>query len=120
MSCKMGVGCDEAGVCFAAASGCPDLCARDDSRSGWVRAIDDALVCWHIGVANENDSYYDAKGKLNTLLEMEVQVACDPAVNGGKVLVNQKQLKTLLTYFAQGQMPTGVRECLNQTLEEIA
>lgn len=35
---------------------------------GWIRAIDEALVCHHIDVANADDSYAIAKDKLNKLL----------------------------------------------------
>lgn len=35
---------------------------------GWIRAIDEALVCHHIDVANATDTYEQAKDKLNKLL----------------------------------------------------
>lgn len=35
---------------------------------GWIRAIDEALVCHHIDVANADDSYAIAKDKLNKML----------------------------------------------------
>ena len=49
---------------------------------GWLRAIDEALVVAHIGVANESDTYEQAKAKLNNLIGFHVDVATDPAVNG--------------------------------------
>ncbi len=54
---------------------------------GWLRAIDEALVATHLGVADAADNYEDAKRKLNELLGWHVAVATDPAVNGGFKLV---------------------------------
>ena len=54
---------------------------------GWLRAIDEALVVAHIGVANASDTYEQAKMKLNSLIGLHVDVATDPAVNGGWQLV---------------------------------
>lgn len=54
---------------------------------GWLRAIDEALVVAHIGVANESDTYEQAKAKLNSLICFHVDVATDPAINGGYKLV---------------------------------
>ena len=50
---------------------------------GWLRVIDEALVVTHLGVANADDSYEDAKRKLNELIGWHTYVATDPAVNGG-------------------------------------
>ena len=55
---------------------------------GWLRAIDEALVVAHIGVANESDTYEQAKAKLDSLIGFHVDVATDPAVNGGYKLVS--------------------------------
>ena len=54
---------------------------------GWLRAIDEALVVAHIGVANASDTYEQAKAKLDSLIGFHVGVATDPAVNGGWKLV---------------------------------
>lgn len=54
---------------------------------GWLRAIDEALVVAHIGVANESDTYEQAKAKLDTLIRLHADIATDPAVNGGWKLV---------------------------------
>ena len=54
---------------------------------GWLRAIDEALVATHLGVANADDSYEAAKRKLNELIGWHTDVATDPAVNGGFKLV---------------------------------
>ena len=54
---------------------------------GWLRAIDEALVVAHIGVANESDTYEQAKVNLNNLICFHIDIATDPAVNGGYKLV---------------------------------
>jgi len=54
---------------------------------GWLRAIADALIAAHIGVASAEDSYEVAKRKLDALIGFHVDVATDPAVNGGWKLV---------------------------------
>jgi len=55
---------------------------------GWLRAIDEALVVANIGVANASDTYEQAKAKLDSLIGFHVDVATDPAVNGGYKLVS--------------------------------
>lgn len=63
-------------------------CDRSNTKKeGWVRAIDEEMVCAHLGVASANDSYETAKRKLAILIAWHVQVATDPAVNGGYQLV---------------------------------
>lgn len=42
--------------------------APEVKPDGWIRAIDEALVCHHLDVANADDSYAIAKDKLNKLL----------------------------------------------------
>ena len=54
---------------------------------GWLRAIDEALVTAHIGVANAHDTYEQAKAKLDNLIGFNVVIATDPAVNGGYKLM---------------------------------
>ncbi len=54
---------------------------------GWLRAIDETLVVTHLGVANAEDSYEDAKRKLDALIGWHCDVVTDPAVNGGWKLV---------------------------------
>ena len=55
---------------------------------GWLRAIDEALVVAHIGVACASDTYEQAKAKLDSLICVYVDIATDPAVNGGYKLVS--------------------------------
>ena len=54
---------------------------------GWLRAVDEALVVAHIGVANTDDTYEQAKTKLDNLIGFHVDIATDPSVNGGYKLV---------------------------------
>lgn len=67
---------------------------------GWLRAIDEALVVAHIGVANASDTYEQAKAKLDNLICFHVDVATDPAVNGGWKLVPIKPTKTFYQCFS--------------------
>ena len=64
--------------------------------SGWLRAIDEALVVAHIGVANADDTYEQAKAKLDSLIGFHVDVATDPAVNGGWKLVPVEPTKKMI------------------------
>lgn len=57
--------------------------ASGSVTEGWLRAIDEALVVTHLGVANASDTYEQAKAKLDSLIGFHVDVATDPAVNGG-------------------------------------
>ena len=50
---------------------------------GWLRAIDESLVVANIGVANPDDTYEQARAKLDSLIGFHTDVATDPAVNGG-------------------------------------
>lgn len=63
---------------------------------GWLRAVDEAMVCSHLGVADASDSYEVAKKKLNDLICWNVQVATDPAVNGGRQLVPVEPTEAML------------------------
>ena len=69
--------------------------------SGWLRAIDEALVTTHIGVANAHDTYEQAKAKLDSLIGFHVDVATDPAVNGGfKLMPNGWEANLLIVEHA--------------------
>lgn len=63
---------------------------------GWLRAIDEAMVCSHLGVAGESDTYEEAKKKLNALICWHVGVATDPAVNGGQKLYSADVVRQLV------------------------
>jgi hypothetical protein len=65
--------------------GTNDTCGyRPQVPDGWLHAIDEALVFWHLDVANATDTYEQAKEKLHKLINIEIAAATDPAVNGGK------------------------------------
>lgn len=64
--------------------------------SGWLRAIDEALIVAHLGVANVDDTYEQAKAKLDSLVGLHVDVATDPAVNGGWKLVPVEPTKKMV------------------------
>ena len=63
------------------------MALNNAAPEGWLRAIDEALVVAHIGVANESDTFEQAREKLDNLIGFHVDVASDPAVNGGWKLV---------------------------------
>ena len=67
---------------------------------GWLRAIDEALVTAHIGVANASDTYEQAKAKLDNLIKFHVDAAIDPAVNGGYKLMPVEPTKEIYECFA--------------------
>lgn len=70
----------------------------------WLRAIDEALVVTHLGVANAGDSYEDAKRKLNELICWHTDVATDPAVNGGFKLVPIEPTEEMLEASFTGSL----------------
>lgn len=81
---------------------------------GWIRAVDEAMVGSHLGVANAYDSYEVSKKKLNDLICWHVQVATDPAVNGGWQLVGYLDGRERFFYVDDPHMQidhTGMREC---------
>lgn len=67
---------------------------------GWLRAIDEALVVTHLGVADESDTYEQAREKLTNLIGWHVDVATDPAVNGGYKLMPVEPTKEIYECFA--------------------
>ena len=67
---------------------------------GWLRAIDEALVTTHIGVANAHDTYEQAKAKLDNLIGFHVDVATDPDVNGGWKLMPVEPTKEIYECFS--------------------
>ncbi len=49
---------------------------------GWLRAVDEEMVCAHLGVADAEDSFETAKKKLASLIQWNIAVATDPSVGG--------------------------------------
>lgn len=87
-------GSKEAALPGAQAQPAPNL------PEGWLRAIDEALVVAHIGVANAEDTYEQAKAKLDSLIKFHVDVAIDPAVNGGWKLMPVEPTKEIYECFS--------------------
>ena len=95
--------------------------------SGWLRAIYEALVVAHLGVANASDTYEQAKAKLDNLIGFHVDVATDPAVNGGWKLMpvatvikegdSRYWMSERLWTFPDGKYPLyalpGAQQCKN-------
>ena len=78
---------------------------------GWLRAIDEALVVAHIGVANESDTFEQAREKLDNLIGFHVDVASDPAVNGGwKLVPIEPTHETLMEIVGAIAAPVSFRE----------
>lgn len=67
---------------------------------GWLRAIDEALVVTHLGVADESYTYEQAREKLTNLIGWHVDVATDPAVNGGYKLMPVEPTKEIYECFS--------------------
>jgi len=65
----------------------PDLPRRTAPRRSSPKAgcapINEALAIAHSGVVNADDTYEEAKAKLDNLIGFHVDGATDPAVNGG-------------------------------------
>ena len=78
----------------------PEVRPASSVPDGWVRAVDEALVVTHLGVANESDTYEQAREKLNKLFSWYAVVATDPAVNGGYKLMPVEPTKEIYECFA--------------------
>jgi len=64
--------------------------AARQSADGWLRAVDEALVVTHLGIAEATDDYEVAKKKLAALIQWHVTVALDPAVSeDAQALIDQ-------------------------------
>ncbi|WP_303702850.1 hypothetical protein [Brevundimonas naejangsanensis] len=59
------------------------LATREEAQPvGWLRAVDEEMVCAHLGVADAEDSFETAKKKLASLIQWNIAVATDPSVGG--------------------------------------
>ena len=67
-----------------------------NAPEGWLRAVDEALIVTHLGVASADDSYEKAKAMLDALIGLHTDVATDPAVNGGFKLVPVEPTSAML------------------------
>lgn len=59
----------------------------------WLEVVDHELVIAHLGVAKETATLEEARKSLAQLIQWNVDIALDPAVNGGYVLVNKNVLE---------------------------
>jgi hypothetical protein len=88
------------------------LKAREDAQPvGWLRAVDEEMVCAHLGVADAEDSFETAKKKLASLIQWNIAVATDPSVGGHPAPDALRSAVEALekiayggTYFAVGAM----------------
>ena len=99
------------GVSFIATGQLTDVVSAEIAHSypppsGWLRAVDEALVVTHLGVANASDTYEQAKAKLDSLIGWHVDVATDPAVNGGWKLVPLEPTSEMLCVGEDALVPT--------------
>lgn len=62
--------------------GAVDDAIRTAQPVGWLRAVDEEMVCAHLGVADAEDSFETAKKKLASLIQWNIAVATDPSVGG--------------------------------------
>ena len=59
----------------------------------WQKVIDHKLVITHLGVAKDDATWDEARKAISELIQWHVDVATNPKVNGGYVLVNTKTLE---------------------------
>ena len=59
----------------------------------WQKVIDHELVIAHLGVAKDDATWDEARKAISELIQWHVDVATNPKVNGGYVLVNTKTLE---------------------------
>lgn len=59
----------------------------------WQKVVDHELVVAHLGVAKDNVTWEEARRAISELIQWHVNVATDPKVNGGYVLVHTKTLE---------------------------
>ena len=100
----------------------PDLPGAQPAPSvpeGWLRAVDEALVVAHIGVANADDTYEQARAKLDSLIGFHVDVATDPAVNGGYKLVPELLIHRAIETISRFCLDEEWRQADTDTLDTL-
>ncbi|MCO8251154.1 hypothetical protein [Comamonas thiooxydans] len=70
--------------------------AADAPANVWQQVIDEELVSAHLGVANNNAMRDEAKWATHELICWHIDVATNPAVNGGKILAPVELLNRVL------------------------
>ena len=81
----------------------------------WQRAVDNALVSAHLGVAGDVTAEEAAKA-LHDLICWNIEVATDPKTNGGKVLV---PVDVIAANKPAAQVPQGWKPVPVELLERI-
>lgn len=72
---------------------------------GWIRAIDEAMVVHHIGIADRADSYEVAKKKLNALLAITSDIARDCSEPPADVARDAERWRMLPAFLDEFQIP---------------
>lgn len=60
-----------------------------DNMNIWQRAVDELLIANHLGTTDKAKTVEEAKEQLMELIKFEIQLATDPAVNGGYKLTKE-------------------------------
>ena len=98
-----GIGNDAAHGCYSAMlEAAPPAPSVPD---GWIRAIDEAMVVHHIGIADRADSYEVAKKKLNALLAINSDIARDCSEAPADVARDAERWQMLPAFLAEFQVP---------------
>ena len=72
---------------------------------GWIRAIDEAMVVHHIGIADRADGYEEAKKKLNELLAINSDIARYCSEPPADVARDAERWQMLPAFLAEFQVP---------------
>ena len=83
-------------------------------QSGWLRAVDEAMVCSHLGIADASDDYETAKKKLNDLIRWNIDV--DRYFEADKRKQSEQSGWVGLT---DEEMRIVLRECSQDTFEKL-
>lgn len=84
------------------------LLAARQPAGGWIRAVDEAMVVTHLGIAETTDDYEVAKKKLVALIQWHVTVALDQATSvDAQALIDQGRQSA----GATDQEPVGIIGC---------
>ena len=92
---------------------------KNQTPNGWLRAVDEALVVTHLGVADAEDSYETAKRKLNELICWHVAVALDPAVSEGAVELQNKAYRKAASLCLEKDYGFDIGDLIQTTRREV-
>ncbi len=82
-SCDLGIGCDEAGVCYAMANGKPEMCPRTTSLAAQDGLVE-ALTYLESEARRFAGMYPEASDGRNTFLIFADKIASVSAIKGDK------------------------------------